>query len=337
VSDAAVRIEGLVRRRTPEWALEVDELEFPRGGIHVLVGANGSGKTTLLRVLAMLDAADGGTVEVLGTDVSGLDAGAKGALRRRIAFATQKAYLFDSTAQANVEYPLAARGMPKEERAPSAGAAMERLGVAHLAERSARTLSAGEAARVALARAVVAGPEVLLLDEPLASLDPEAVPVVEGLLVELAASGVTVVAATHVLEQAYRLSADVVRLEAGRVAPAALENLIEGEVVDGEGGPQLVMAGGMRVSVVTDRRGRVRAAIAPGDILISPEPLESSARNALRARVTALRERGGAVFVTADANCELTASVTHESCARLGLTVGSRVVMTFKATAVEVF
>ena len=337
MSAAAVGIEGLVRRRTAEWALEVGALEFPRGGIHVLVGANGSGKTTLLRVLAMLDAADAGTVEVLGADVSRVDAAARGALRRRIGFATQKPYLFDSTALANVEYPLAVRGVAKEERASRARAAMEILAVAHLAERRVRTLSAGEAARVALARAVVAKPEILLLDEPLANLDPEAVPVVEGLLVEIAASGVTVVAATHVLEQAYRLSADVVRLEGGRVAPAALENLIEGEVAAGEGGPELVIAGGTRVSVVTEKRGRVRAAIAPGDILISPERLESSARNALRARVTALRERGGVVLVTADAGCELTASVTHESCARLGLTVGSRVVMTFKATAVEVF
>jgi len=317
VSDAAVRIDGLVKRRGPEWALDVGELEFPRGGIHVLVGANGSGKTTLLRVLAMLDAADGGTVEVLGADVSRLDASARGELRRRIAFATQMPYLFDSTAVANVEYPLAARGVAKEERGEGARAAMERLGVAHLAERSARTLSAGEAARVAL--------------------DPEAVPVVEGLLVEFAASGVTVVAATHVLEQAYRLSADVVRLEAGRVAPAALENLVEGWIASGESGPELVLPGGMRVSVVTDKRGRVRAAVAPGDIVISPERLESSARNALEGRVTALRERGGAVLVTADAGVELTASVTHESCARFGLTVGSRVVMTFKATAVEVF
>ncbi len=154
---------------------------------------------------------------------------------------------------------------------------------------------------------------------------------------ELAASGVTVVAATHVLEQAYRLSADVVRLEGGRLAPPAVENLLEGEVVEGEGGPELVLAGGTRVSVVSDRRGRVRAAIAPGDIVLSPERFDSSARNALAARVTALREHGGVVLVSADAGPSLTASVTHESCAHLGLTVGSRVVLTFKATAVEVF
>ncbi|MHC5054673.1 MAG: ABC transporter ATP-binding protein [Planctomycetota bacterium] len=337
MSDAAIKIEGLVRRRGAGWSLEVEALEFPRGGIHVLVGPNGAGKTTLLRILAFLDPPDGGTMEVLGSDARRLDARAGGALRRRIAFATQRPYLFDSTVLGNVEYPLAARGAPRSERGTRARAAMERLGIAPLAERRARTLSAGEAGRVALARAIVPGPEILLLDEPLANLDPEAAPLVERLLMELAASGVTVVAATHVLEQAYRLSADVVRLEAGRLAPPAVENLLEGEVVDSGAGAEFVLAGGVRVSVVTNRRGRVRAAIAPGDIVLSPGRLDSSARNSLEGRVSVLRERGGAVLVTADAGAPLTASVTHESCARLGLTVGSRVVMTFKATAVEVF
>ncbi|MHC4248214.1 MAG: ABC transporter ATP-binding protein [Planctomycetota bacterium] len=337
MSDAAIKIEGLVRRRGADWSLEVEALEFPRGGIHVLVGSNGAGKTTLLRILALLDQPDGGTIEILGSDARRLDARAGGELRRRLAFATQRPYLFDSTVVKNVKYPLAARGVPRAERGKPARSAMERLGVAHLAERRARTLSAGEGARVALARAIASGPEVLLLDEPLANLDPGAAPVVEALLVELAASGVTVVAATHVLEQAYRLSADVVRLEAGRLAPPAVENLLEGEVVDSGAGAELVLAGDVRVSVVTESRGRVRAAIAPGDIVLSAGRLDSSARNALEGRVTALRERGGAVLMTADAGVPLTASVTHESCEHLGLTVGSRVVMTFKATAVEVF
>ena len=111
---------------------------------------------------------------------------------------------------------------------------------------------------------------------------------------------------------------------------------------------------GVRVHVVTDRRGRVRGAVSPGDIIVSAEPFDSSARNVLRSRVTGLRERGGTVYVTAevvkreDGSGEagsseagkpvaLTASVTPESCRRLGLTAGSEVVLTFKATAVRLF
>jgi molybdopterin-binding protein len=177
----------------------------------------------------------------------------------------------------------------------------------------------------------------LLLDEPLANVDAEGAPVVEKVILDLASAGATVIVATHMLEQAYHLSANVVRLEAGRVAPPAVENLLEGELVEAESGAPRVLEGGPTIDVATEKRGRARASVDPGDIVLSGRELDSSARNSLRGRVTALRERGGVVMVTADAGTAITASVTPASCRRLGLTVGSEVVLTFKATAVRVF
>ncbi len=333
----AAKLDGVVKRFGGRAALDGVTLDLAAGEVHVLVGPNGAGKTTLLRLLCGLDAPDAGRLLVLGLDLRELSARAGLAHRRRIGFAAQRPYLFDATALANVEYPLRVRGVAGPERRRRASECLAKLGAEHLADRRARGLSAGESRRVALARATVAEPELLLLDEPLATLDPEAVPAVEALIAALATGGATVIAATHALDQAHRLSARVVRLEAGRLAPPAVENILEGEVVDSDTGAELVLAGGARVSVVTDRRGRVRACVAPGDIVLSPERFESSARNALEGRVTMLRERGGVVFVTIDASPRLTSSVTPESCRRLGLTVGSRVVFTFKATAVEVF
>jgi tungstate transport system ATP-binding protein len=333
----AVSASGLTRKYGKTTVLSLDGLELPAGRIHVLVGPNGAGKTTAMRVIAGLEPADGGELEVLGSTWKGPAGGAM-KLRRRIGFAAQKPYLFSTTVRRNVEYPLRARGVPAAEIAERSAAAMRRLGVAHLADRNARTLSAGEGQRVAIARATVARPDLLLLDEPLANLDPESAPIVESLCRELAGTGVTVLIATHVLEMAYHLSAEVVRLEKGRLMPPALDNLLSGEVTVVEGGePRMTLGTGLPISVATEKRGPVRAAINPGDILLSSEALHSSARNSLPGRVTALEDRGTSVRVTADVGVKLVASVTHQSVTEMRLTIGSPVYFTFKATALRVF
>ena len=356
-SPAAVSASGIVRSYDGVTALDIPALSLERGRVHVVVGPNGSGKTTLLRLLGLLDRPDAGSIRVLGATCGATGsrpAGGPGpdacgatalALRRRIAFAAQRPHLFRTTVRRNVEYPLRARGVPGGESRARADAAMDMLGVLHLADRRARTLSSGEAQRTALARAFVAEPELLLLDEPTSGLDPEWARRVEGLIAASALRGATVVVATHDLAQAYRLSASVVRLEGGRLAPPVVENVLEGELTGDEGSADavLVLEGGLRLSVATERRGHARAAVDPADIVVSAEPLSSSARNSLAARVTRLEERGHLVFVTAEASGEagtgvpFISSLTRESCRRLALTPGSPVVLTFKATAVRVF
>ncbi len=373
MTEPAVSAAKLIKSYGGAAVLSVDSLEFAPGCVHVIVGPNGAGKTTLLRILNGIERPDAGTVSVLGREFTSICGRERLELQRRMAFCRQTPYLFRASVRWNVGYPLRVRGVGSATRARRVEAAMEKLGVLDLAERSSRGLSAGEAQRAALARATVADPEILLLDEPLANIDPEGVPRVEGLLRDLSSSGVTVLVATHVVEQAYRLSANVVRLEGGRVAPPAIENLLEGELVREDSGAVLILSGGVRVHVSTGGRGcacapeprppqppgllrrsnrfgcegrafqsygarrRARAAIDPRDIVVSPEKLDSSARNSLEARVTILRERRGLVFVTADAGVELTSCITPDSCRRLDLTVGSELFLTFKATAVKVF
>ena len=93
---------------------------------------------------------------------------------------------------------------------------------------------------------------------------------------------------------------------------------------------------GPTIAVVTDRRGRARVSIDPTDIVVSTHPLESSALNSLPGKVTSVRRAGASVLLTADVGFPLVARVTVESCAKLGLTVGAGVVLTFKASAVVV-
>ena len=186
-------------------ALRGVSLSLHAGERLALVGANGSGKSTLLRLLHGLVPADGR--EVL-------------ALQGRLpvfAMLFQRPFMMDLSVRRNVLLSLWLRKVPKAERGPRCTSALQRVGLLRLAERRARTLSGGQQQRLALARAWALAPDILLLDEPTASLDPSAKREVEALIEELAQDGLTLVFATHNLGQAKRLATRVIYLEAGRL------------------------------------------------------------------------------------------------------------------------
>ncbi len=188
-------------------ALRGVSLTLHRGERLALVGANGSGKTSLLRLLHGLLPCDG-----LRT-VHRLDAGGS----PRAAMLFQKPFLLSLSVLFNLQVGLWLNGVPRDERRARCLQALQRVGLQHLAQRPARDLSGGQQQRLALARAWALRPELLLLDEPTASLDPSAKREVESLIEQIAADGVTVVMSTHNLGQAKRLASRVLYLEGGRL------------------------------------------------------------------------------------------------------------------------
>ncbi|UCF79452.1 MAG: ATP-binding cassette domain-containing protein [Candidatus Eiseniibacteriota bacterium] len=334
--EAVVKISDLVVSLGGETVLDLPSLEFEEGRVHVLVGPNGAGKTTLLRVVNGLQLPTSGSVKVFGRNLNGLTPATRLAEMRKMTLCFQKPYLFDTSVRRNVEYGLRFREFTPAEKLQRVEASLEALGLAYLQHRNARTLSTGEAQRVSLARAIALGPPLVLLDEPVASVDEANRVRVEMAIQGLEARGCTVVAVTHELRQAYRLSANVVRLERGRLAPPALENILEGEVIRKDGST-LLKVGRVAIHVITDSAGPVRAAIDPGAIIVSTERIESSARNCLAGKVTALATLEDRVAATVDVGLMLTAHVTKESFERLRIGLGSDVFLTFKASAVTVF
>jgi molybdopterin-binding protein len=333
----AVVIQDLEVLRADRTALSLPALTIPRGGVHVIVGGNGAGKTTLLRLIAGLQRPSRGMIEVLGASPTSLRGEAALTHRRRLTLCAQQPWLFDRSVAANVGYGLAARGVPRPEQERRVARALEALDLTHLTARSARALSGGEAQRVSLARALAVAPELVLLDEPLASVDAPQVVMAERAIRALDEAGVTVILATHDPERAYRLSGDVVRLEGGRLAPPLLENVLEGRVVEDTQGVGLRVGEALRLAVVTEARGPARAAIDPGAVVVSSQPFASSARNHLSGEVTALEERAGRVVVTVDVGVPLVVHLTRASFEELSITLGSAVHLSFKATAVHLF
>ncbi len=197
--------------------LDVLQAEVREGEVLAIIGPNGAGKSTLLRVLGLLETPTTGTVRYRGQVTS--PSGSQGlAIRRRFASVFQEPLLCDATVQANVALGLRLRGRPADESAAAVRAWLERLGIAHLADRKARTLSGGEAQRTSLARAFAVDPEVLLLDEPFAALDPptraELLLLLQRLLRE---TGRTTIFVTHDREEALQLGDRIVVIADGRV------------------------------------------------------------------------------------------------------------------------
>ena len=187
----------------PVSALTACTLRVKAGERLALVGANGSGKSTLLRTLhGLIRPASGGFQH---------DAQA------RQAMLFQRPYMLRASVLNNVALGLWLGGVPWKLAKPQALRALERVGLADLAGRNAKALSGGQQQRVALARAWACKPQVLLLDEPTASLDPTAKREVERLMAEFSDAGMTLIFSSHNLGQVKRLASRVIYLEQGHL------------------------------------------------------------------------------------------------------------------------
>lgn len=197
--------------------LRIERLEIPASGILALQGDNGSGKTTLLKLLSGLLVASGGAWQMGTKDLSPRDAARF--CRGRHVYLHQAPYLFDSSVRDNISYGLARRGLNTAERRTAVAEALRWAGLEHLAERPASALSSGEKQRVALTRAWILRPRLLLLDEITSNMDQHSRGRTLELLQELSSGGAAIVIATHDREILNTLGDRHLSLVAGALTP----------------------------------------------------------------------------------------------------------------------
>lgn len=339
------------------FSLSVDSIEAPAGETLALLGPSGSGKTTLMHLLGLLERPDAGSVMLGGRQVEAGDREA----RLAMAAVFQRPYLFRGTVAANVAYGLVMRGVPRQKRKARIDAALERVGLGGYGARGAHQLSGGEAQRVSLARALVLEPRVLLLDEPLASLDA----VTKRRLAEEFAgiihdSDATVVWVTHDQDEALMVADHIAIVNEGKVAAHGTADLIMALPTDEWTAAFLGMEPPQHGTVVEAADGLVRIAVESGiveavgdavvgepvalsvrpeDVLLFESGIElpaTTARNRIPATVVSSRSRGATSHVVLDASgIRLAASVSRASSAELGIVPGTSVLAVFKATAVR--
>jgi molybdopterin-binding protein len=356
-------VEGLVRVYDGHRVVDVDRLGVARGEVLAVLGPNGAGKSTLFRLLLLLERPDAGRILLAGEPVSRGDRRARGA----VAGVFQRPHLFAGTVQQNLEYGLRASGIPRGEWDGRIGMAAAELEIGRLMASNVRTLSGGEAQRVALGRALVLEPDVLLLDEPTAALD---VTVRRRFREELGrvmrGRARSVILITHDAADAFELADRVAVMEGGRIVqvgtpedltmdPATpfvaaftgAELLLDGMVRKADDGTAVIAAGDASLLV---RRGidglapgqRVHVRYRPEDVILAParsapEEPRTSVRNELAMTVRALTPAGGLVRVRLAGPVVLAALVTRESAARLGLAPGVAVTAMLKTTALTAF
>ncbi|MFD9475112.1 ABC transporter ATP-binding protein, partial [Streptomyces goshikiensis] len=347
---------GAAPRDGGRWPLHAAVTGFNRltldaepGTTIAVVGENGAGKTTLLRALLGLTPRAHAELRLGDTDVTALPPH-----KRQVAWVPQDGALFPHlSALANTAYGLRARRVPRAEARAQARAWLDRLGVGHLAHRKPAQLSGGQAQRVALARALAARPRLLLLDEPLASLDQTTrARVRHTLRTHLAEFGGVCLIVTHDPVEAVSLADRVLVLADGQtlqdappvevarhprspwVARMLGRNAWQGTASDGG----LALAAGGRLVLAEELPDGVPALaiIAPEAVSVHRERPAGSPRNVWPGTVreiTALGSRLRVLIGSAEAP-DLVAEITPDAAAELGLADGVRVWTSVKATEI---
>ena len=204
---AAFRLENIVKNYKNKPVLNITEFAVSSGLITAIIGPSGSGKSTLLRLLNCIEPPDSGLMNILGRDIPANVSKIDIALRRRMAMVLQKPVLFNASVYENVAYGLKIRKVPPNEIQTRVKDMLEFVGLADKSERHAKTLSGGESQRASLARALVINPDILLLDEPTANLDPANVLAIEELVIKAKKTwATTIIIVTHNMFQAKRIA-----------------------------------------------------------------------------------------------------------------------------------
>lgn len=240
------------------------------------------------------------------------------------------------------------------------------LHIEPLLARKPATLSGGEMQRTALARALVIEPRVLLLDEPLSALDPETSQALQRELKRIHNKvGTTTLHITHNFEEAVALADRIGVIFEGRIRQVGkpqqvfrkpsgervarfvgVRNILQGHIQGkNDGRYRDFHSQGVKISVVTEQSGPVRASIRPEDIILARDPVHTSARNAFQATVLDVEDRGSFVYVTvrlagnerSNEGLTLTSMITRRSLQDMELSVGDRVHLAFKAAALHIF
>lgn len=335
------------------FVLDVD-LEVDETAVVALVGPNGAGKTSLVRALAGLVPIDRGRVVIDGTIVDDPGAGVRTPPERRgVAVVFQDHRLFAHlTAQENVAFGLRATGTAKAEARAAAATWLERVGLPEVGHVHPRELSGGQAQRVALARALATEPAVLLLDEPLASVDVTARAELRHLVRnELRSYSGARLVVTHDPVEAASLADRLIVMEAGRITqegplvevtarPRSLwvASMVGLNLLQGVGNHSAVrLANGARVATASPAEGPTFVAIRPNAIAVHRQLPEGSARNVWFGQASDLYVAGDRARIRIAGPVPLIAEVTASAVAELHLAEGGAVWVSVKATDIDAY
>ncbi len=340
-----------ITKRFADFCLEEVTFSVGEGDYFILLGESGAGKSMVLETIAGLITPDSGTVSLDGQDITPFKI-----QHRKIGLVFQDHAVFPHlTVAENIVYSLHGNALTKDEKQEKVISIANELGIKELLNRKPGTLSGGELQRVALGRTLVQQPTVLLLDEPLSSLDTRLKGDLRRLLRAIHRKGQTILHVTHDYEEALSLATKIAVIHQGRIiqsgTPAevflhpksefvahfiGVKNFFEAKLLTTNQVSYAFTHNNFQVRIVTDiPDGDGFILIRGEDIFLSNQPVETSAANTFKGIVIEIVPNKTGVDVAIDAGIELHALITRESLEKLDLVAGKTCWMHCKATAVR--
>jgi tungstate transport system ATP-binding protein len=304
------RLENLKRSHGSRTVLNIDKLEIGPNLIYTLIGPNGAGKTSLLKILAFLDRPSSGSVHFLDRQVS-FEENQLYALRRKVVLLDQNPIMFTGSVWKNVDFGLQVRKVAAKARRQRVEEALQLVGMESFAHYDAQGLSGGETKRVALARALVLEPEVLLCDEPTANVDNENQEIILKIIkrINQERQG-SIIFSTHYLSQGQRLADHTLLLQNGALSDMASENIHRLTVIErGKDGclcqltEQLFLKFPLHLFPNDVKHAKLN--IDPKSILLNPQSTNPEQGNLLSGHITDLSKDCGRIRVVVDVGIKL--------------------------------
>ena len=318
--------------------LDISYLSFEESKIYAIIGPNGSGKTTLINILSLLDKPNSGYLFFKEQNIYNKSTTNTLKIRRKMTLVHQKPFLFKTTVYNNVAYGLKIRGEANENVKEKINKSLEMVGLPGFEKRDSHQLSGGEAQRVVIARALALEPDILFLDEPTANIDMRHIDVIERIIKKINhKTKTTVIFTTHDLSQAYRLADRIISLLDGKLVSHVPENIFRGKIIHEDKKQWFNIMENIRFSIVTEKRGMAYIYIDPGDIIVSCQKFYSSARNSFNGKIIKISQQNNLIRLVVDIGIDLVCNITYDSFQEMGINIGSKVCLTFKASSAKCY
>jgi len=337
-----------------DFSLNDISLQVPSGSYLTVLGLSGAGKTVLLEIIAGLIKPDKGDVYINNQKITHIPV-----QKRKTGLVYQDLCLFPhKNVKSNIAYALKNRKISRGDMNKRIDELLQQTGISHLKHRYPESLSGGEAQRVALARTLASDPKILLLDEPLASLDVKLKAELRSLLRKINETGKTIVHVTHDYTEAVTLSSHIAVIENGNLvqtgAPEEIFRNPKSEFVARLSGYKNLFPcmidekayNGIKRAVLknkvevffsgnSDVKGQGFIIVPSEDIIISEKEISSSALNHFKGTIKKLFVHGSSIDMIIDAGIDFSVTITKKSQRELGLNPGKVVWLNFKASAVR--
>jgi tungstate transport system ATP-binding protein len=317
--------------------LDLKHLCLQKGKVIGLLGPNGAGKTTLLEILAFLLPPTFGEIRFKQVKVHS-NMGRLLKLRRKVVLVQQHPILFTTTVYKNVEFPLKIRSTPKARRNTTVNELLELVGMSTFKHAEAHTLSGGQTQRVAIAQALACSPDVILLDEPMSSVDVENQITIERIIREInQIKGISVVFTTHDVVQTSRLADETIFLFEGKVAKSMYENIFNAHIETGTDGRRYCeLPNGFKLRIHSEKTGPTRISISPGKVRITQNKINTQ-ENTRKGKIIQLNHEPFNVRVLIDSGIPLNVLIPKASFNRHEMAIGKDVWITCPAESIDIF